>query len=69
MKTICHPIYMKQNATCHSPNTPKSTIPPKERYAHPPRIEVFIVLNGKDAEKGQGKGEMGEGSDTLFFFG
>jgi len=32
-------------------------------------LEIFIILNEKDAEKGQGKGAEGRGgSDTRFFF-
>ena len=30
---------------------------PKERQAHPPMLVSFIVLNEKDTEKEQGKGE------------
>ena len=51
-------------------NRPDPAILPKERQAHPPMLKMFIVLNKKDAEKGQGKGAEGRGRrDTHFFLG
>ena len=56
---------------------PKAIKTPKERKAHPPILEIFIVLNEKDNEKYQGEGSAndskGKGGrwkkkDTLFFF-
>ena len=45
-----------------------SAMLPKERQAHPPMLEIFIVLNEKDVEKGERKGaEEKGGSDTFFF--
>ena len=46
---------------------------PKERQAHPPMLEIFIVLNEKGRGKKQGNGEGGRkggrvgGIHTFFF--
>ena len=55
---------------------PKAIKAPKERKAHPPMLEIFIVLNEKDNEKYQGEGSAndaevkagrGKKKDALFF--
>ena len=50
---------------------PKIYYSTQRAICSPPLLEVFIILNEKDAEKGQGKGEMGEWrgrSDTKKFY-
>ena len=59
------------------PKATKAPKAPKERKAHPPMLEIFIVLKEKDNEKYQGKGSAnyskvkagrGKKKDTLCFF-
>ena len=49
-------------------NRTNPAILPKERQAQPPMLEIFIVLNGKDAEKGEGKVAEGRGGRNKLFF-
>ena len=59
------------------PKATKAPKAPKERKAHPPMLEIFIVLNEKDNEKYQGEGSAndskvkagrGKKKDTRVFF-
>ena len=57
MKSICHPIYMMQMQVMLFNQHPKIHHSTQRAINSPPMLEIFIVRNENDAEKGQGKGE------------